>query len=587
MSGAGALAAIHHQIMWNRLVAVVEEQAQTLIRTAFSTAVREAGDLSAGVFDVEGRMIAQAVTGTPGHVNSMARSVGHFLARFPAATMADGDVFITNDPWLSTGHLFDFTAVTPIFRRGRMVALFACTAHVVDIGGQGFSADARQVYEEGLCVPPMPLARAGVMNESLLEIVAANVREPVQVKGDFYSLAACNEVGGRRLVAMMDEFALDTLDELAGFILGNSRQAMLDAIRALPAGTYGNRMTIDGYEHPVDIVAALTIGDGGIHVDYHGTSPTSSRGINVPVCYTEAYTAFGVRCLVAPNILNNAGSLAPVTVFAPEGSILNAPRPAAVAARHVVGQMLPDVVFGCLHQALAGGAPAEGSSSLWVMALYGGHGAADEPRPGRAAAPRPTTPFTALGILAGGTGARPAKDGLSATAFPSRVKCVPLEITETMSPIVFWEKEFRCDSGGAGASRGGLGQKLTLANGEGSAFTMTAATCDRVIFPARGREGGLPGGRGRVGLASGTTFEGKTKHTVPGDDRLVLELPGGAGYGDPVTREVRRVAEDVRHGFVSVEAAERDYGVVVAADGVADEPATRRRRRAMRGSDTP
>lgn len=436
--------------MWNRLVLVVEEQAQALIRTAFSTAVREAGDLSAGVFDVQGRMIAQAVTGTPGHVNSMARSVGHFLARYSAGAMREGDVFVTNDPWLSTGHLFDFTAVTPTFRRGRLVALFACTAHVVDIGGQGFSADARQVYEEGLCIPPMPLARAGVMNESLLDIVAANGREPTQVRGDLYSLAACNEIGGRRLIAMMDEFGLDTLDELAGFVPEHSRQAMLEAIRRLRAGTYRHRMTIDGYESPVELVAAMTISERGIHVDYTGTSAVSTRGINVPGCYTEAYTAFGVRCLVAPAIPNNAGSLAPVTAHAPDGSILNAPRPCAVSARHVVGQMLPDVVFGCLHQALEGGAPAEGSSSLWVMALYGGHGAADEP------APRDATSFTALGILAGGTGARPGKDGLSATAFPSRVKCVPLEITETMSPVIFWRKELRADSGGAGQYRGGL-----------------------------------------------------------------------------------------------------------------------------------
>ncbi len=569
-----ALSSIHLQVMWNRLVSVVEEQAQTLIRTAFSTAVREAGDLSAGVFDAEGRMIAQAVTGTPGHVNSMARSVGHFLARYPAATMGEGDVFITNDPWLSTGHLFDFTAVTPVFRRGRLLALFACTAHVVDIGGQGFSADARQVYEEGLCIPPMPLARGGVMNESLLDIVAANVREPSQVKGDFYSLAACNEVGGRRLVAMLDEFGLETLDDLGAFILENSRQAMLEAIRKLPPGTYRNRMTVDGYESPVELVAAMTISGSGIHVDYTGTSPVSSRGINVPGCYTEAYTAFGVRCLVAPDILNNAGSLAPVTVHAAAGSILNAPRPCAVAARHVVGQMLPDVVFGCLHQALAGGAPAEGASSLWVMALYGGHGATDAVAASGAGA----TPFTALGILAGGTGARPDKDGLSATAFPSRVRCVPLEITETMSPVVFWRKELLPDSGGAGKWRGGLGQVLEIANGERTPFAMTAATCDRVLLPARGREGGLAGGRGRFGLASGATFEGKRKHTVPGDDRLVLELPGGGGYGDPMSRDPARVAEDVRHGLVSPEAAMRDYGVVLGADGGVDGEATRRLR---------
>ena len=215
MSKSPSISPIDLQIMWNRLIAVVEEQAQTLLRTAFSTAVREAGDLSAGVFDVNGRMIAQAVTGTPGHVNSMALSVGHFLKRFPAETMREGDVYLTNDPWLSTGHLYDFTVVTPAFHRGRMVALFASTAHVVDIGGIGFSADARQVYEEGICFPPMPFALAGEVNQSLLSILEANVREPVQVKGDLYSLAASNDTGCRQLNTMMDEFGLKTLEPFA------------------------------------------------------------------------------------------------------------------------------------------------------------------------------------------------------------------------------------------------------------------------------------------------------------------------------------------------------------------------------------
>ena len=261
-------AAIHMQIMWNRLIAVVEEQAQTLIHTAFSTAVREAGDLSAGVFDPGGRMIAQAVTGTPGHVNSMALSVGHFLKRYPAHTMRPGDVYLTNDPWLSTGHLYDFTVVTPAFKNGRLVALFASTAHVVDIGGIGFGADGRSVFEEGLCIPIMPLAEAGKLNEHLFAIVEANVREPTQVKGDLHSLAACNETGCRRLVEMMDEFSLQTLAEIARFVIGNSGEAMLTEIGRLPKGTWCHSMTVDGFEAPIELKAALTISNAGIHVDY-------------------------------------------------------------------------------------------------------------------------------------------------------------------------------------------------------------------------------------------------------------------------------------------------------------------------------
>jgi N-methylhydantoinase B len=562
-------AAIHMQIMWNRLIAVVEEQAQTLIHTAFSTAVREAGDLSAGVFDPGGRMIAQAVTGTPGHVNSMALSVGHFLKRYPAHTMKPGDVYLTNDPWLSTGHLYDFTVVTPAFKNGRLVALFASTAHVVDIGGIGFGADGRSVFEEGLCIPIMPLAEAGKLNEHLFAIVEANVREPIQVKGDLHSLAACNETGCRRLVEMMDEFSLVTLDEIAQFVIGNSREAMMTEIARLPKGTYRHSMTVDGFEAPIDLQAALTVSDAGIHVDYAGTSDHSGYGINVPFCYTDAYTAFGVRCIVGPAILNNAGSLATVTVSAPEGSILHAPRPAAVTARHAVGQMLPDLMFGCLHQAMGGGTPAEGAASLWGMPLFGGPGIV----PGMQHR-KDATRFTVMGIMAGGTGARPRQDGMSATAFPSRVRCIPIEITETISPVVVWRKELRANSGGAGRQRGGLGQTIEIGLSEDAPFIMSAGTMDRVIFPARGRDGGKPGAIGSFGLSSGRRFEGKQKHTVPARERLLLELPGGGGYGDPHQRDPSRVANDVRLGLVCPDTARHEYGVVVDRSGAVDEAAT-------------
>ncbi len=247
------------EVLWNRMIGVANEQAAALMRASFTSIVREAGDLSAGVFDRRGRMIAQAVTGTPGHVNSMALSVGHFLKRYPAATMRPGDVYLTNDPWMSTGHLFDFTVVTPAFKDNRLVALFASTAHVVDIGGIGFGADARQVYEEGLCIPIMPLAQAGKLNEHLFAIVEANVREPIQVKGDLHSLAACNETGRRRLVEMMDEFSLETLEEIARFVIGNSREAMQAEIARLPAGVYRHDRTVDGYEGPIELKAAMTI----------------------------------------------------------------------------------------------------------------------------------------------------------------------------------------------------------------------------------------------------------------------------------------------------------------------------------------
>src|SRR5436190_23346157 len=253
-----ALTQLHTQIMWSRLIAVVEEQAQTLVRTAFSTSVREAGDLSAGVFDARGRMLAQAVTGTPGHVNSMANAVKHFLEAYPLAGMRPGDHYITNDPWLTCGHLHDLTVVSPTFLDGRAVGLFACTVHVVDIGGLGMGPDGRQVFEEGLAIPLMPLAREGRMNEDLLRILRANVREPLQVEGDVYALAACNDEGSRRLVEMMEEFGIANLDRLGEHIIETSRAATLEAIGKLTPGKYKNSVRMDGYDRPLTLAAEMT-----------------------------------------------------------------------------------------------------------------------------------------------------------------------------------------------------------------------------------------------------------------------------------------------------------------------------------------
>ena len=571
MSKNSALSEIQNQIMWNRLIAIVEEQAQTLIRTAFSTSAREAGDLSAGVFDTQGRMLAQAVTGTPGHVNAMAASVGFFLDKYPAHTMSPGDVYVTNDPWLGTGHLHDFTMVTPTFYQGKAVGLFASTTHVVDVGGIGFGADGRQVYDEGLYLPILPLAKACKMDEAILEIVRANVREPIQVEGDLYSLTACNEIGCRRLVEMMDEFGLEQLDELGEYMVEHSHQAMLDEIAKLPKGTYHNSMRVDGYDKPLDLVAALTIADDGIYVDFAGSTGVSNKGINVPITYTQAYASFGVRCLVGPTVPNNAGSLSAVKVTAPEGTILNAPHPCAVAARHITGQMLPDVVMGCLHQAVAERAPAEGTSCLWNPALMGGHGLVPDEDFGD------STPF-AVGLFhTGGAGARPHKDGLSATAFPSGVRNTPVEINESIAPIVVWKKEYRTDSGGAGEHRGGTGQVMEIASSENAPFAI-AATFDRVHHAPRGREGGLDGFTGKVELASGTVLNNKGTQSIPRGDRLHLEMPGGGGYGDPMRRDPEKVAIDVRDGMVSAAAATEIYGVVLDETGAVDIAATEKQR---------
>jgi N-methylhydantoinase B len=568
-----ALAQIHTQIMWNRLIAVVEEQAQCMIRTAFSTSVREAGDLSAGVFDRHGRMLAQAVTGTPGHVNSMANAVRYFLDAYPLAGMKPGDHYITNDPWMTSGHLHDITVVTPSFYRGEAVGLFANTIHVVDIGGLGMGPDGRQVFEEGLSIPIMPLAREGRMNEDLLRLVRANVREPLQVEGDIYACAACNDEGSRRLTEMMDEFEIANLDRLGDTIVDASREATLAHIRKLPHGTYRNSMTMDGYDKPLVLTAALTIADDGIHVDFDGTSPASGYGINVVMNYCIAYTAFGVKCLVAPEVPNNAGSLEPITVSAPEGCVLNVKRPWPVAARHTVGQMLPDVVGGCLHQAIKGGVPAEGSSSLWNPQIFGGGSLVDEVEDGTDA--NTLAEFSTVIFHCGGAGARPTKDGLSATSFPSGVRTIPVEATESIAPVVFHRREFRDGSGGAGQFRGGLGQVIELG---GAGATPVALLCnfERVKNPARGRNSGKSGAAGTVTLRSGRPIRPKGRQTVPPRDAIRLQLPGGGGFGDPRARDPQSVRDDVLDGLITAEDARRDYGVIIDARGEIDLAETAR-----------
>ncbi len=552
-AGPAGLDLLHDQIMWSRLLSVVEEQAQTLVRTAFSTPVREAGDLSAGAFDLSGRMLAQAITGTPGHVNAMAESVGHFLERFPVASLKDGDVLITNDPWKGTGHLNDFTVVTPTFRGSEPVALFAATSHIADVGGLGFGPDANQVFEEGIRIPIGYLMRGGQLDSTLMELIRANVRDPDVAEGDLYSLVACNRTGCERLVAMMDEFGLASLERLADFVIERSRLAMLQRIREIPPGRYENRMRIDGYDREIDLVCALIVSAEGIEVDFDGTSPISNRGINVPLTYTRAYASFGVRCVVGSEIPNNAGSLATILVTAPRGSILNALPPSAVSARHAVGQMLPDVVLGCLGQALETPVPAEGASCLWNPVLLGGAGLTGEHAYGDA------EPFVVNPFHTGGTGARPGKDGLSATAFPSGVRSTPIEITETVAPLVFWRKEYITDSGGAGKHRGGLGQVMEISHADRSPFVISKMF-DRITNPARGRDGGSPGATGRVYLRDGDELRGMGRDVVSPGGRLVLETPGGGGLGDPAERDPAALRDDVLNGYVSEDAARKVYG---------------------------
>jgi N-methylhydantoinase B len=513
-------------------------------------------------------MLAQAVTGTPGHINTMAEGVKLFLGLFPLETMKPGDVYLTNDPWVASGHLNDFMLVQPIFRGSAPVGLTACTSHLVDVGGLCMGPNGSDVYDEGLFIPPMKLVDAGRINETFLTILKANGREPVQNEGDVYALISCCEVGCARVVEMMGEFGIRELDQLADYIIGKSYDAAVREIRKVPAGTYENVLRIDGYDFEIELRAKLKVGNDEMLVDFAGSSPCSRYGINVPLNYAIAYTVFGIRCIIGSEIPNNAGSLAPFRVVAPPGCILNAQHPAPVAMRHMIGQLTPDLAFGCLHQALPDKVPAEGASCMYDLPMR------SAPLLGQGSN---ATRFAIELAHNGGTGARPNKDGLSATAYPSGVWGSQVEITESVAPILIRRRELRPDSGGPGEFRGGLGQIIEVESTEGAPISLFLSV-ERMKYPARGREGGGPGQTGRIALSSGQALAGKGEFTIPGSERLMFETPGGGGYGNPFHRPLEAVADDVRRRLVSPELARRQYGVAVDENGAIDRAETQRLR---------
>jgi len=544
---------VAYQVMWNRLISVVEEQAQALVRTAFSTSVREAGDLSAGVYDTHGQMLAQAVTGTPGHVNAMADAVAHFIRRIGRQNITQGDVYITNDPWEGTGHLHDITMVTPSFHNDVLVGFFACTAHIVDIGGRGFGADAASVYEEGLYLPIMKFADAGEVDQTLVRIIRGNVREPDQLIGDIYALTTCNEIGHRRLIDMMQEFELDTLDGIASFILENSRRATLERIAALPRTQASGEMTIDGFSAPITLKVTLSIEEDRILSDFAGTSGLDRKGINCPLVYAKAYACYALKVAIAPEIPNNAASLAPFEIAAPDNTIVNALHPAPVALRHIVGHFIPDVVFNAFDKIVPDLVPAEGAGCLCNFQV------SLRPRMD-APAPADAVRREVLTFNSGGSGARPEFDGLNATAFPSGVMTMPVEATEHAGPVIIWRKELRPDSGGSGKQRGGLGQYMVVGAREGHEFDIQAMF-DRVDHPAQGRRGGGAGAPTTIAQDDGGKMYGKGKQLVTHGRKVMMAFPGGGGYGDPAERPRESVMHDLARGYISAQTAAQDYGL--------------------------
>jgi N-methylhydantoinase B len=542
------------EILWNRLLSVCNEQQVTLLRTAFSTVVRESQDLACGVFDARGQMIAQSMTGTPGHINAMATGVRHFLEAYPPETLADGDVLLTNDPWQTAGQINDMTVLTPVFREGSIVAYFASTCHAPDIGGRILSAEAREVYEEGLRIPITKLFAQGVVNAELIKLIHANVRTPEETVGDLYAQTSSNAVGARSLLHLMGEFGLESMEPLADEIIARSEAALRAAIEKIPNGIYEAETWSDGFEEPVRIKVTVTVKDRDIHIDFAGSSMQSRRGINVVLNYTQAYASFAIKAAVSPEVPHNDGSFRPVHVSAPLGSILNCREPAAVASRHLIGHFLPGVIFAALAPAMPGRLMAGGSEPVWISVLRGETAAG--------------SPFLVSHFQLGGAGARATKDGLSTTGFPSGVGGVPAEIIESLSPLMQHHRELRVDSGGAGEFRGGLGQATEMRNLSGRPWEISGMA-DRIQYPGLGLEGGQPGARGEM-LVDREAVPAKTLRGLSPEARVELNLPGGGGYGSPTNRPAERVLDDVVKGYVSIEAAEREYGVVVRYVGSED-----------------
>lgn len=514
---------IELEVLWQSLIATVNEQARALQRAAFSPIVREAGDLANAVFDRRGRMVAQAVTGTPGHINSLARAASAILAEYPPDSLAEGDVLITNDPYKTAGQLLDVTVLYPVFRNGRVIAFFGSTIHHTDVGGYGIGAGARDVFEEGLWIPICRLMVRGERNPDVWRFILSNVRQPDHMAGDLHAQMASGEVGAQRLRSLCDTHHLDDIEDLADEIIVRSEAATRASIRQLPAGTYRASAVLDLADgSTIDIVCAVTVDPdkGEILVDYAGSSGASPYGINVVKNYTHAYTTFTVRSVLNPDLPNNHGSLEPIRVEAPVGSIVNAVSPQPCTARHVVGMFLPNALLKALAQIRPDQAMAEGSGAVWTMQVSGNH---DDGRPF----------ITAMFTYAGGVGARATKPGLNACSYPTGVAAVPIEVVEASAPIRFTRKALRPGSGGLGAQTGGLGQTIEFTVDTTRAWQLNAVT-SRLQEPPQGIFGGEAGEAGSF-TVNGEPVRTQARVTLKPGDVVRLDLPGGGGYGEPAS----------------------------------------------------
>lgn len=507
------------EILWSNLIGIVSEQARALQRTAFSPIVREAGDLANGLFDARARMVAQAVTGTPGHINSLAAAAANLVERAGRESLKPGDVLITNDPWMSAGHFFDITVLSPIFRGERLIGYAGSTIHHTDIGGYGIGSGARDIHEEGLWIPVLKLYDAGVPNETLFEIIRRNVRTPDALMGDLGAQVSSGMIAAQRLNALCDRYGVEDIEALSDEIIARSEAATRESIRKLPGGTYhgASRFDTPGGE-TIELKTAVTVDAeaGEITIDFKGSSGASRTAINVVPAYTHAYATFAVRSTLNPDLPNNAGSLAPIKLALPEDCIVNARYPAPVNARHVVGMYVPFPILNALAQVVPDRVVAEGSGAVWTIQIQG----SDET--GR--------PFTSsMFNYSGGMGARANKPGLSAICYPTGVAAVPVEVLEASYPILFDCKELEPDTGGAGRQRGGDGQRIGFRMRTDRPWMLNTIP-SRLKEAPQGLDGGAPGSTGRFEV-NGKPVADTRKMDMAPDDVVFMQTPGGGGFG--------------------------------------------------------
>jgi N-methylhydantoinase B len=532
-------------ILWDRLISITDEIVSALVRSSFSTIVRESGDLSCVLFDADGNSLAQGTYSVPSFTGTAPVTLRHMLKRFPPETLEPGDVVITNDPWMGTGHLFDVSVMRPVFRGDRNVGFTLSVTHLADIGGIGFTTTTTEIFEEGIQIPITKLVRRGKLNDELMELILKNVRLPEMVEGDLMANIACNEVGGRALLEFMDEYAIADLRDVSRAIIGHSERLMRAQLRAIPDGVYRNTLQIEGTDGPVTLAVAVNIKGDGAHLDFTGTGPVVKRGINVPLCYTRAFTLYALKCLLVPDVPNNEGSSNPVTLFAPENCILNAQPPWPTGGRHIFGHYVAPLINGALREALPSRVPAE-TGMLSQLNCQGRH--RDDGRR-----------ISTIYFSAGGYGALDGFDGYAAVPAPSNMIGSPTEVFEQETSITVLTKRLLPDSGGAGRHPGGPGQEFVMRNDTTNPLQL-ACFAGRTQFASRGVAGGKDGAL-RTHRLNGEVVDSKGRYMLQPGDTMAVKEAGGAGFGDPKQRPVEALLVDLDAGHVTVDGVRRAYGV--------------------------